>query len=135
MTKQQEELYFKFRSRISCNVQESIMALNEFFESNVCIPKGENRHPYANVLHELFEDMNKKGEVSYIGTSLGWSDFDSLVEHKFRIKPSEPIHEYQWYRITNGEVYMNARSFYTEEEAKTWGQEYFKFEETKRERK
>jgi hypothetical protein len=31
--------------------------LDKFFESNVCIPKGTNRHPYADVLHEWVEGV------------------------------------------------------------------------------
>jgi anionic cell wall polymer biosynthesis LytR-Cps2A-Psr (LCP) family protein len=29
--------------------------LDTFFESNICIPKGTNRHPYADVYHEAVE--------------------------------------------------------------------------------
>jgi len=35
--------------------QQMTCALEKFFESNVCIKKGENRHPYADVLHEAIE--------------------------------------------------------------------------------
>lgn len=53
MTK--EDLYSELNNREteygvnSQNIQE---LLNQFFESNVCIPKGKNKHTYADVLHD-----------------------------------------------------------------------------------
>jgi hypothetical protein len=40
--------------------------LDKFLESNVCIAKGANRHPYADVLHALVEDSTLKYEVSQL---------------------------------------------------------------------
>ena len=32
--------------------------VDKFFSQNICIPRGVNRHPYADVLHEWIEDSN-----------------------------------------------------------------------------
>ena len=72
--------------------------LEEFFTSNVVIPKGKNRHPYADVLHEWIEDITKelqeKHKSEIVGCGYLWKDKDiSLGE--IRIKPSEPVYEYK----------------------------------------
>lgn len=108
-----------------------------FFESNVCIPKGENRHPFADVLHEWVENQELKLETQlFDGSYLG----DDYIKNKhFRIKPSNPVYEWQLYRISSGCPYVIKRddvfpSYFTDEEIKhVTGA--VKFEETKRERK
>ena len=72
--------------------------LDEFFNSNVVIPRGENRNSCADVLHEWVE-----------GTKLEFNRGDGTWHHfcihdgnEYRIKPSEPVFEWQWYYIDNG---------------------------------
>lgn len=76
------------------NAEDLQHIFNKFFESNVCIPKGENRHPYADVLHELAEGADI--EVKLDGF---WTDYNCSREYidkwEFRIKPSEPVYEYK----------------------------------------
>jgi len=115
----------------------SISRINEFFESNVCIPKGANRHPYADVLHAYAEGTEieyKSGHNWYSVT-----DFPHQQNLKYRIKPSEPVYEWQWIDITdNHKAYMiSAGEFKTDAEVAalvTYKNER-KIEETKRERK
>jgi hypothetical protein len=82
-------------------------ALNEFFESNVCIPKGEDRHSYADVYHQYLEDTTiqleaQRNDGVWIGTSIS-------TLHDVRIKPSEPTYEYKVVM-----VYSDGKSEYTE---------------------
>lgn len=73
--------------------------INQFFESNVCIPKGENRHPYADVLHEWIEGTSKceyRSPSDPVGLD-GWLEM-TFPSHEYRIKPSEPVYAYIWYR-------------------------------------
>lgn len=68
--------------------------LKEFFDAHICFPKGENRHPYADVLHTYVEDINQTLEYLNVGNQ--WEHFIALSVKEFRIKPSEPVYEYQW---------------------------------------
>lgn len=77
---------------------------DELFESNVVIPKGENRHPYADVLHEWIEDVSKtleSHEYSHDNGKYYWADCDikyavRTLTTEIRIKPSEPVYEWQF---------------------------------------
>lgn len=125
--------------------------IEEFFDTNVVIPKGENRHPYADVLHEWIEDTSKKlqsFEYLHFTGKYYWSNCDikyviKTTPTKLRIKPPEPVYEWQWYKILDGEVLLwengyfdNNSTWATEDEvAKTLDTSWKKFEETKRERK
>lgn len=103
MTK--DELYKNLHEKYA--VKYLFDALDEFFNSNVVIPIGENRHPYADVLHEMAEDMTKKIQVAYMKQDFGWSTFDSYLDYAFRIKPSEPIYEWQWYQVIDDVKYVS----------------------------
>jgi hypothetical protein len=103
--------------------------LYEFFESHVCTPKGENRHPYADVLHAQAEGT-KIGWSRYYGV---WADTDDAVQ--LRIKPAEPIYEYKWSVGVLFDIPVSTNEFYTEEEMKQFGDHFIKIKETKRERK
>ena len=74
-----------------------ISDLETFFESNVVIPKGTNRHPYADVLHEWVEDDSLLQILTHGGgiieSGVTASKMFSMV---YRIKPSEPVYEWQW---------------------------------------
>jgi len=129
--------------------------LIKFFESNVCIPKGTNRHPYADVLHEIAEGATCEIQDPF---SFKWVPVKSisltdirypLPPHcGYRIKPQEPVYEWQWYIIINGKVYTTShdfrdkvKEFMTEDEIINASKGYFdykswkKIPETKRERK
>ena len=116
-------------------------SFNKFFEQNICIPKGENPHPCADVLHKWIEgaemewhsvdlDKNKATINTWYSVEGGISirlPFDDYVQ--YRIKPSEPIYEWQWYYVTPDKTIRIEENFMAESEtAKPW----VKFEETKR---
>ena len=91
--------------------------LNEFFDSNVVIPKGKNRHPDADIIH-----LGVEGIVDLQQFCSGNWDYVNYTPHqgwKYRIKPSEPIYEYQWLDFgTNGGAYIMADTKYmTDDEA------------------
>ena len=76
---------------------------DEFFESNVCIPKGKSRHQYADALHEWLEDMtlplewyNDTYDSKEHHGFVKQSDNLLRINKEYRIKPSEPEYEYQW---------------------------------------
>ncbi len=108
--------------------------LDEFFDSAIVIPKGINRHPYADVLHEWIEGVEI--EVLLNGE---WTDYlcdvNYIKKYEYRIKPCNPVYEYRWYRIDTDEVY----GFYadTDPEAISFYKmsNMVKLTETKRERK
>lgn len=128
-------------------VYVQMMALNKFFESNVVIPKGTNRHPYADVLHEWVEGakMQKRYMVkdSNIQNQVRtkWIDFSLSANDEYRIKPSEPVYEWQWmYKFKNGNKFQFT-GYETEDEVKHFmstldsdsiGHYATKIEETKR---
>ena len=138
MTK--EKLYKKVYECISENGKYEManIVLDKFFEQNVVTPKGKNRNPYADVLHEWVEGA----EIESKQPSGWWAkepDANMFFNVEFRIKPSEPVYEWQWYRIINGHVeILNQNSFdgehqfFTENEVNT--NVWLKFEKTKRER-
>jgi len=104
-----------------------------FFASNICIPKGENRHHDADILHEWAENG---GDLTYAVSPCKTRFTIPDDAYDIRIKPSEPVYEWQWYRIVAGKVYFNSDKFYTDDEANAWdNNQYKKFEETKRIRK
>jgi hypothetical protein len=74
-----------------------------FLDSNICIPKGKNRHRCADVLHEAIEDTTKKLEVMY--SMDGWSDSKLMLSNMYRIKPSEPVYEYLWMDLRTPDTY------------------------------
>jgi len=103
--------------------------LEKFFESNICIPKGENRHPYADVLHEFIEGT--KIECRYIAnTTFEWKDNITLpsIDFEYRIKPSDPIYEYLFYSPEGSTKWMTIK----ESEIDVY---FIQAKETKRERK
>ncbi len=89
--------------------------LNEFFESNVIIPRGANRHPYADAHHEWLEDTTKVLEISLDGEN-NWERIE-VVSTTVRIKPSEPIYEWQWkYRMPNTTEWLGFTKFMIDSE-------------------
>jgi hypothetical protein len=117
--------------------------LDEFFNSNICIPKGANRHPYADSYHAFLEGatcemVSKNGhtvEIKYL-TPLTLVALEEWCN--IRIKPSEPTYEWQWL-CTNG-GYATLTEWLTEDEIKDSEVDeevckWVKIKETKRERK
>lgn len=111
--------------------------LMSLFESNVVIPKGENRHKNADIIHAYAEGL---AGIEVL-RSEGWAKFKQsgmclCIGDEYRIRPSEPVYEWQLYRISNGCPYVIKRddvfpSYFTDEEIeKVMGA--VKFEETKR---
>lgn len=101
--------------------------IRQFFESHICITKGENRHPYADVLHEFAEGKT----IQWLASGIEWLDVSKTTE--YRIKPPEPVYEYQTYIIWDGQIAIGDM-WKTEEEfnANPHG---ILVKETKRERK
>ena len=73
---------------------------DEFFESNVVIPRGDNRHPYADVLHEWVEGAEVEYSLVQYLEEDKWVVLNNcktyMNDDRYRIKPSEPVWEYQW---------------------------------------
>jgi len=90
--------------------------LDGFFNSNVCIPKGVNRHPYADVLHEWAEDTYKRVEYDNNGTFM-WFGYPLPIDSsELRIKPSEPVYEWQWeYKDDNTREWIYSKYMTNEE--------------------
>jgi hypothetical protein len=111
MTK--EELYGKIgRTKLWLTNKE---ILDVFFDSNICIPKGSNRHPYADVWHEWAEDTNK--EIQLYGNDGVWYSPIAALNLKACIKPSEPTFEWQWIVHTkHGYIVSDNGRFMTLEE-------------------
>lgn len=130
MTK--DELYDTFIKGVySTNFVK--MMLTKFFEANVCIPKGKNRQQFADEIHAYAE-----GVIIQRATYGGWEDL-APYSMPLRIKPYEPMYEWQWLDIDDkNKAYMIQQGqFLNDNEVKklvTHGNER-KIEETKRERK
>jgi hypothetical protein len=133
MTK--EELYdelFSCETEYGINSTDVGNVLYKFFELNVCITKGKNRHPYADVLHEWIEGGITLEELS--DPMNRWDETDTIAfGYKYRIKPPEPVYECMYYD-RSGKIY-----WLTDDEFKSMlksePKEYFKAGETKRIRK
>ena len=118
---------------------------DEFFESNVVIPRGANRHPYADVFHEAMEDTTKIIQFEDGHAGCDWTNLYLATDRKHRIKPSEPVWEYQWYRLKSSGTAILEDEFYTAQEINSIGRDslyngknvpnYSRIEETKRERR
>jgi hypothetical protein len=76
--------------------------MKEFFKSNICIPRGENRHPYADILHEWIEGDITLEELSVPMNR--WDETDTVAfGYKYRIKPPESVYECMYYD-KNGKI-------------------------------
>ena len=118
--------------------QEAQKLFNKFFDSNICIPKGENRHPCADVWHEWVEDTSKV--MQYYGNNQWWKSLVNNVNEApiIRIKPSDPIYEWQYVLLDRSHKEIARTCFMTEDEYEA--SEYFSAQwdcdfEMKRERK
>jgi len=131
MTK--KELYECYHNHLGIPCIEE-QALDKFFDSNVIIPKGANRHPYADVLHQWLEGVDIQVKLDN-----EWSDYkcslDYIKAYQYRIKPQEPVYEWQWYYLNEqGYAVIDSGGHMTDDEVPPNPKRY-KIEETKRERK
>lgn len=137
MTK--EDLIWKILHYFDATTKQERVDVMEMFDQfssqNVVIPIGENRHPYADVLHEWVEG-NKECVFKYpYGQHRGIAKHIFTEYGNFQIeefKPKEPVYEWQWYYIKDGLATVPS-NFYTEEEVDILS--FTKIEATKRERK
>lgn len=99
---------------ISDAVSKSIKkSLNDFFSQNVVIPRGENRHPYADVWHEIVEGADFQ---TYKDSTDEWKNDTWLSSVPVRIKPSEPVYLYKFtYQDYDGAVGIS--DYLSEEDA------------------
>jgi len=124
-----EDLYKQMRRSCGINEDEATYHLDEFFSQNICIPKGTNRHPYADVYHEAVEGK----ELQWSENGINW--FDVVPpNYMYRIKPSEPVYEWQYGVLKEYANEIKELRWMTEKEAGT-NPYYIKVEETKRIRK
>lgn len=138
MTKEEKELRenlkgYEYSERIA-------HVLNDFFSQNVVITRGKNRHPYADLIHAYAEGakIQKLTKINPEWIDESYPNFSGTFD--WRIKPKEPVYEWQWYRKQeDGKGLLS--EFATDKEIKNAnelaGYRYwdFKIEETKRERK
>lgn len=101
MTK--EELIERSYETNSLTTVIKLSDVEEFFSQNVVIPKGENRHKFADELHHLVEGY----EIQYLLANGSWSTLKTdtvFLCDEYRIKP-EPVYEWQWYININGKLF------------------------------
>lgn len=104
--------------------------MDEFFESNAVTPKGTNRHPYADVLHEYIEGV----EIQCKENGSGWYNLCHFpFQSEYRIKPQEPVYEYKYSIVLAGKQYIS-EEYKTIEEIKDFNNTYLPvaIEDTKR---
>jgi hypothetical protein len=119
--------------------------LSDFFKSNICIPKGEKSHPYADELHAYIEGFQIQQQ--FIGDDIWYDKLESAISHfdiKYRIKPQELIdkpvaYEWKWAVIYNGKATITGNYFTREEFWDSYSYDFMEnayiIEETKRARR
>lgn len=122
-------------------LSELLDKYSDLLKSNVIIPKGINRHPYADVLHAGIE--GSPIEARFPRNENGKWTFASMpsFDFEYRIKPQETVYEWQWmYKFKNGNEFLFT-TYQTEEEnahfmstidKNSLGESSKKIEETKR---
>lgn len=96
-----EDIYKKLCERAISDTSplgwEVALVLKEELGDRIIIKKGENRHPYADVLHEWVE--GRQVECRYLANdSFEWKNNLTLpsLDYEYRIKPSEPVVKYKY---------------------------------------
>ena len=109
MTKKDIESYISFSGSLPNELKViSASAFYEFLESNVAIPKGTNRHPCSDVLHEAIEDTTK--ELQVLCSMDGWINSKFIIHNIYRIKQAEPVFEWQWkYKDDNTKLWTYSK--------------------------
>jgi hypothetical protein len=128
MTK--DELYEKWKK--NANAEYIIPTLDAFFENNIVIPKGDDPHPDSKAIHEWAEDTTK--QLQYNREDHWYTDYPFGTATRYRIKPSEPIYEWQW-QYPSHKIEMLTSSYMTVEEVEKTGIKLWCKTNTKRERK
>lgn len=92
--------------------------MDDFLNENVIIPRGENRHPYADLFHEWVENTNLKLEYFHKFQKQWYElNLEVTMEDEVRMKLKEPTYEYQWkYRMRGGVKWLGFTEFLTEAE-------------------
>ena len=147
MTKELEELFVIAYQAISTlgrfnggnNESLAIGALMDIqrkLEEYVVIKSGSSRHPYADVLHEWIEGAKVELKTfGHYGSVYEWHDF-TPIRHlgELRIKPQEPVYEWQWcMKLNEGEDWFMSE-YLTDEEITSRPSPHWllKIDETKR---
>ena len=105
--------------------------LKKFFSEHVCIKKGTNRHPDADAIHHLAEGTAiVEVRLNYDPCVWAIETYDMV---SYRIKAQEPVYEWKWQYPSCD--FKAITEYMTEEEADKTGIQFWKIEETKRERK
>lgn len=114
----------------SVETSQARWLLTRFFQDNICIPKGEHRHPCADVLHQWIEDVDKILMFTHADEEPTEAN-DFMLHHDFLIKPSEPVYEWLW---ETEDKFATTNKYYTEEQMLKMNGIWLKIEETKREK-
>lgn len=112
--------------------------LQDWLTDKKIIKKGLQPHPYADVMHAKAEDIHlpiqfkEKHDAGFQDTIYPAWD----IKTEYRIKPSEPVYEWQYSFSTYGHK-LTTDNFMTDEEARKYQLPliFSKIEETKRVRK
>jgi hypothetical protein len=112
------------------------LLISVFLNDNICIPKGKNRHEYADVLHEWIEGTDCQWQYEKQGSTEWYDDMHVATTgaKRYRIKPSEPIYEWQW-EYPSIEIDLITPNYMTVEEVEKTGIKLWCKTNTKRERK
>lgn len=95
--------------------------LELFLADKVIVTKGANRHPDADILHQAIE---KTCALQFMRSENVWYNSSPIVcylseEYRYRIKPSEPVDEWQWrYKPFDNKMWVGFTEFFTDEECK-----------------
>lgn len=134
--------------KISSDAEYLVSTIEKFFKDKVIIQHGDNRHPYADILHEWIEGA----DIEFEKSNGDYTNMPSVIDYfntefRSKSKPKEPVYEWQWlaFNCHDNSVrdFLNYAKFMTELEAATHYVERVntkiykisKIEETKRERK
>jgi len=129
MTKEELLEVISFWTKDNSHEQNMMLkGLDNFFESNICIPKGANRHPNAAVLHQWAEGYNIQYKYDYQNEH-SWHSYGVEKSIEFRIKPPKPVYEWQWAKDKQGREIARS-SFFTDAEAKEFLTVYWEKDET-----
>lgn len=104
------------------SVDSVLQLIEAYHDVNVVIPRGTNRHPFVDVLHAKLENSLLELEVAETFGKYRDCNTINLCDYtlKYRMKPSEPVYEYIWYKFVNGQIDSTSDwqiSWFTEEEA------------------
>jgi hypothetical protein len=131
--------YNNIPSDISDNMYHDLVT---FFENNTVIPKGVNRHPDADILHELVEGAD------LVETTIRFLDFDGGIDktnkdikdvrdifpYSYNIKQQKPTYEWQWSYQEPKDCTFDMSGYMTDDEFCESGLNHPKFNSQREER-